>query len=455
MKEFSTRQLAYMIKADCTISGDSFFTDVSIDSRTIKPGDCFFAIPGENFDGHNFVEQAFEKGAVCSVVNKGFKSTSNKILKVNDTVKALGLFAHNYRCQLKTKVVAITGSVGKTTARHITFHILSQHYKVFQSPRNFNNNIGLPITLLKTKPQTDILIAELGSNRPGEISYLTKLAMPDIAVVTNISAAHLEGFGNIRTIAKEKLSIAEGLRENGVLILNGDRNNLKKGLLRKNIRIITFGKTENCNIRADNILSSGVSSKFTIDGIKITIPLPGTGNIENALAAWAICRQFGIKIEDFSQGLKNLPPLPMRAELLHIGSLTVLNDCYNANPASMKNALNILKNLGSAQNRRTVFICGDMAELGTRSAELHVQLGNSIAGAGIKVLFTVGDYAKTVSSSAGANADYNLQTESFEDVNSICNKLKKIIKDYDIILVKGSRIVKLEAVLEKLRELFQ
>ena len=469
MKKFSITDLSRIIKA-CPINRvsrienqESNFTGVSIDSRTIKTGDCFFAIQGENFDGHDYVLDAFAKRAACAVVRKdavckieNYSPSGICLLEVEDTVKALGDFAREYRRQAGFKVVAITGSVGKTTTRHIAYHVLSRHFCVFQSPKNFNNNIGLPLTLLGADPQDQIVIAELGTNHPGEIGYLTRIAGPDIAVVTNVHPAHLEGFGDLETIIEEKLSIAEGLSQDGILIINTDLVNWLNGD-RLNQKIITFGKSDNADYRVSNITFDALGSRFAINGTKVHLPLPGPGNVENALAACAVCNQLGLTIDDFAQAVKTLPPLSMRAELLQIGTLTVLNDCYNANPASMKNALDILVNLGSTKKRRLVFICGNMAELGRQTELLHAELGASIAKARVQLLLAVGKFAKITTQAAKRTADsiqHNLQVECFEDTLSTCNNLQKFIKDYDIILVKGSRTAKLEVVVEKLKEPF-
>jgi UDP-N-acetylmuramoyl-tripeptide--D-alanyl-D-alanine ligase len=470
MKEFSITALAQIIKAEPT-KNVSVFTGVSIDSRTTQAGDCFFAIGGDNFDGHDYVPDAFAKGAACAVVSKNFKEdkfTHKTILKVNNTIKALGRFALEYRRQADFKVIAITGSVGKTTTRQITYHVLTRHFRVFVAPKNFNNNIGLPLTLLGADPEDQIIIAELGSNHRGEIAYLTRTAQPDIAVVTNVYPAHLAGFGDLQTIIQEKLSISEGLQAGGTLIINADCNQLVDACLAKGIAFYTFGKSDRCDVQAQNIAYNTTGSRFTIDGTQVLLPLPGPGNVENAVAAWSICHQFGITIDDFAYAVKTLPAVPMRTELLQIGTLTVLNDCYNANPTSMKNALDILAglpfcnkpqngvpvNLSSAEKRRLVFICGEMAELGQQSERLHAELGASIAQAKVRLLLTVGKVAKITAEAAEASAEYDLQTKSFDDTLSACNNLKEFIKDYDIVLVKGSRVAKLEMAIEKLKELF-
>ncbi len=482
MKNFLIADLARIIGAHLETTPEherramshEFFAGVSIDSRTIKPGDCFFAIPGENFDGHDYVSEAFAKGAVCAVVSKELKNSKFRVclLKVDDTVKALGDFAREYRQQTGFKVVAITGSVGKTTTRHITYYVLSKHFRVFQPLKNFNNNIGLPLTLLGADPEHQVVIVELGTNHPGEIAYLTGIALPDIAVVTNVYPAHLEGLGNLQTIIHEKLSISEGLKANGILIINADFDQLTDACRARGIRFVTFGKSASeADYRAANITYDSFGSHFAINGVDVYLPLPGPGNVENALAACAVCNQLGVTIEDFAQTVSTkggLSPTPMRAELLQIGTLTILNDCYNANPASMENALEILSSLGSTplekrfltgsiQNRRTVFICGDMAELGQQTQLLHRQLGESIAKAKVQLLLAVGKFAHIAGQAAKEAADslgHNLQVKYFDDTISACNNLQKFIKNYDIILVKGSRVAKLEAVVEKLKELF-
>ena len=432
---------------------ESSFTGVSTDSRTAKPGDCFFAITGDNFDGHNYVEEAFAKGAVCAVVSRNVKGGT--ILKVDDTTKALGDFARHYRRQAGYKVVAITGSVGKTTTRQIAYHVLSRHYRVFQAPKNFNNSIGLPLTLLGADPKDQIVIAELGSNYPGEIACLTRIALPDVAVVTSVHPAHLAGFGDLQTIIQEKLSISDGLKPDGVLIINADFDQLVSACQAKGTRFYTFGKSDGCHYQARNITPARFGSRFTIDGTQVHLPLAGPGNVENALAAWAVCSQFGLTIEDFARAAKTQPAVSMRAEPLQIGTLTVLNDCYNANPASMKNALDILTHLNSTGKRRLVFICGDMAELGRQTEHLHAELGASIVEAGVQLLIAVGRFAKIAAEAAKRSAEYDLQTKCFDDTLSACNNLKGFIKDYDIILVKGSRTAKLEMAVERLKQLFR
>ena len=453
MKSFPIAALAKIINSSSSNNFNGCLTGITIDSRAVKAGDCFFAIKGDNFDGHDYVTKAFENGASCAVVNKNHPCDNwpgdKIILKVDDTLQSLADFAGEYRKQQKFKVVAITGSVGKTTTRRIVAHVLSKHYNVFQSPANFNNNIGLPITLLGADPQHEIIIAELGSNYPGEIEYLSKIAAPDIAAVTTVTAAHLLGFKNIDNIIEEKLSIAAGLADDGLLIVN---EKLKKPCQTRNLRFTTFGQSASADIFAEDILYSDFSSSFKIAGVKIDLPLPGPGNVENTIASWAICKALGVSIEDFADGIKTVKAASMRTETIRIGDVTILADCYNANPASMKNALAILSNMKSSKTGRKVFICGDMGELGSESKSLHEQLGLDISGTDIDILITVGELSAITAQIAEQNSD--IEIKSFKDVVSACNNLEKIIKDSDIVLVKGSRSAKLELTIEKINQLF-
>jgi UDP-N-acetylmuramoyl-tripeptide--D-alanyl-D-alanine ligase len=472
MKPISINKLAQIINAElknsslapAPVAGAGIqlaideITGISTDSRTVKTGDCFFAISGDKFDGHNFLDQVFQKGAACAVVSKKVQSKygDKPLLKVADTIATLGQLAHFYRNDLNPTVIAITGSVGKTTTRQIIYNCLSRHLPTIQSPKSFNNNIGLPLTILAAQPDTKIIVAEIGSNHPGEIANLAKIACPDIALVTNVHPAHLDGFGSIEAIAAEKSSIADGLRENGTLVINADQPLLLDVCRSKKIKnLITFGiRRRRTDIQAYNIELLPTSSRFKIEDTIIDLPLPGPGNCQNALAAWAVCSQLDIKLHDFAASLKELSAVAMRAEILQIGSITVINDCYNANPASMHNSLQILSHIDPTGNRRLVFICGDMNELGKDTELLHAELGRQIARSNIGLLITVGPFAQVAAQAAKQSAKSNIEIISYPDTISACNSLQKFIKDTDIILVKGSRVIGLEEAVEKLKSLF-
>ena len=470
-------------------------TGVSTDSRTINAGDCFFAIAGDNFDGHNYVAEVFHKGAACAVVCRPVNGEpiAGPILRVPDTIRALGDLAHEYRRTHPFTVVAITGSVGKTTTRQIIHHVLSRRFRTHQAKKSFNNNIGLPLTLLSADPQDEVIVAELGANHPGEIACLTRIAQPNIAVVTNAHPAHLEGFGDLATIVREKLSIAEGLASDGALIINSDIEPLvaaarssamirgegvsplrpagilpairgrdaldtkeqgQDALATRGRRFYTFGKSADATYRAERIVCEALHSTFTINGTQVRLPLPGPGNVENALAAWAVCDQLGVTAESFAEVVASLQGVAMRAEPVQIGTLTVLNDCYNANPASMKNALAMLGNLRSAangkQNRRLVFVCGEMAELGPQTKSLHAELGATVAETGVDLLVTIGESPRVTARAAQEATRRSLQVQCFDDAASACDRLRELIRENDIVLVKGSRMARLERVVERL-----
>jgi UDP-N-acetylmuramoyl-tripeptide--D-alanyl-D-alanine ligase len=459
MKEISISDLAGIIRASFAVQGSMMrvCTGVSTDSRIVKAGDCFFAVTGEKFDGHDYLRDVFEKGAVCAVVERDIETkdfAGKCVLRVRDTIEAMGILAGWYRKAVGFIVVAITGSAGKTTTKQIVAHVLGRSFNVHCSPKSFNNQIGVPLTLLGAEQDVEIVVAEIGSNRPGEISYLTQIAWPDIAVVTNVHPAHLEGFGDTQTVAREKLSIAEGLKPEGVLIVNGDSRLLMDTCRSRGLKFLTFGKSADSDYRVCNIRSEVSASRFTIDGVEIYLPLAGSGNIENALAAWAVCSRFGIEATDFARAVRALPAVSMRTELLQAGTLTILNDCYNANPASMKNALGILAGIDSTGRGRKVFICGEMAELGQQAEQLHTELGKLIAEAKVALVLAIGPMAKIAAEAAKASTGDDLQIKCFEDTPSACNKLHEFIQDYDIILVKGSRSASLEKAVEKLKELF-
>jgi UDP-N-acetylmuramoyl-tripeptide--D-alanyl-D-alanine ligase len=467
MKAHTIQNLANILKTRAPRQ-DGRFTAVSTDSRSVGPGDCFFAISGPNFDGHNFVGQAIRKGAVCAVVNRGIElpgADGKYLLRVDDTVKALGSLAARYRAECGFKVIAITGSVGKTTTRHIIAHVLSSRYRVYQAPKNFNNQIGLPLTLLAAGPDNEFVVAELGTNKPGEIDYLSKIACPDIAVVTNVCPAHLEGFGSLEAIVEEKLSIADGLSPGSKLFINGDNENLVAAARRSNLNFKTFGLSQQCDIHPEqsdpSTARSAVtswncgSSSFTIERTTIKVPLIGRGNLENSLAAWSVCSELDFTAEQFAVAVRNLPAIPMRTDIKRLGTITVIDDCYNANPGSMNNALELLSKMAVTENRRPVFICGDMAELGAQSQQLHRELASDIVRAGVQLVIAVGPLAAVAASTAKDLADYELELENFTDADCAADNLHKFIKDYDIVLVKGSRTAALEKCAGKLQILFE
>lgn len=430
---------------------------VSTDTRTIRRGDCFFAIVGPNFDGHQFIPQALEKGAVCAVAQNQVALPSEwmgRVIWVKDTVAALGQLAVWYRRQLGAKVVAITGSAGKTTTRHIIHHILSRKMMCHQAMKSFNNNIGLPLTILSAKAEHQVLLLELGTNHPGEIAALTQLALPDIALVTCVAPAHLEGFGTVGNIIREKLSICQGLVDSGLFIINGDQPEVVEYARKLNRPFMTFGISPSCDVRTDRLESGGWDGQLTIEKETFVVPLPGRANLMNALAAWAVCRTFGVTVSEFAEAMSNLEPVAMRMNIETTGPIKIINDCYNANPASMSNALECLMELSRKENRRSVFVSGCMAELGPASAKLHHELGHKAAQWGVGEIIAAGQFASDIIAGAVKGGLDASACKAYSDTQTLCDNLHNFVRPDDIILVKGSRAAGMEKAVERLRTLF-
>lgn len=437
--------------ADVCGDTNSWILGVSTDSRSIKSGECFFAIEGEQFNGHDYVSAAFKKGAACAVVNADWNGGSDGcLLKVKDTIEALGILAKEYRKLLSAKIVGITGSAGKTTSREMLYQVLSSRFKVYRSPKSFNNNIGVPLTILMAEGNEDVLIVEMGTNHPGEIEYLTRIVQPDIAVITSVYPAHLEGLGGIDGVIKEKSSIAEGLSPQGRFIINGMMPALVEHCRTKGYRFITFGRSKGCDISGYNIGTDGERGWLTIDDVKVVVPAPGDGMIDNAIGVWAVAREFGLTAQEFADSLKRFTPASMRTEVLKLKRATVISDCYNANPGSMKNALGVL---ASMKGGRKVFVCGPMKELGSMTDTYHAELGRQIAEAGVDLLLTAGPMDATVRA-AGQSSGGAVAAMSFINTQELVNKLRELVRQDDIILVKGSRAVGLELAVAELKKIF-
>lgn len=455
MKEMKVEQIAKAIGASVPNGLSGIVSEVAIDSRAAGPGCVFFAIKGDNFDGHDYIEQALDNGAVCAVSSRQADGDLDRVLIVDDTIEALGALANHYRNECGFKVVAITGSAGKTSTRQIAFHALNKFFKSYQAQKSFNNNIGLPLTILGADADCEIVVTEMGTNNPGEIEPLSLIAEPDVALVNNIFAAHLEGLKSIEGITAEKASIAAGLKSCGKFLINGDFPTLVEFCKNNHPEFVTFGTTKGCDIAASNLASTGTSGELVVDGELVNVPLPGRGNLANAVAAFAICKQFGIDAARFAGAMESLSPITMRMEIESFGDVTIINDCYNANPASMQNAVHTLVEMADGKNRRSVFICGHMAELGEHAEQLHRQLGEKVGRSGIEMLITTGPFAEIVAETARASSDNATVASTFENTNNLCENLNNLLLPDDIILVKGSRSAKLEAATQKIAKIFK
>jgi len=424
---------------------------ISTDSRSIFGEDLFFALRGENFDGHNFVSDALEKGALGAVVEKDFRAKENKvIIKVKDTTRALGDLARALRKRLSASVVAITGSNGKTTTKDMVAHILSASGGVVKAEKSYNNFVGLPLTIFSATAGTDFLVAEMGTSEKGEIARLVDIAGPDVALITNISQTHLEGLANIEGVASAKAEILDGLSPEGLAIVNGDDDWCRKILGRSPARVISFGLGSEVDVRAKDIAISADGIQFTLGRERFSLALLGRFNVYNALAAVAVARRFGTPLELARERLKSFRAQSMRMEILRLGPITLINDAYNANPRSMQMALEVLEEFPAS--RRRILVFGDMLELGEKSDALHRDLGARIARGKIDLLLTVGDKAKLAAESAQDSGMPKAHIRSFLTVEEVGRDLSVLLEEGDVALLKASRRIGLERVIPIVKE---
>src|SRR5947209_650680 len=364
--------------AGCSLaSGDGtvVIVKVSSDSRTVKPGELFVALRGENFDGHDFVESAAKTDAAGAIVDSNWKGNVPEnfaLIRAKDTLQAYQELAANYRKSLTLNVVAITGSNGKTSTKDFTAAVLTRRFRVTKTEGNFNNHVGLPRTILEATSGNEVAVWEIGMNHPGEIAVLAKLAAPDVAIITNIGVAHIEFMGSREKIAEEKGALAEAVGTQGTVILNADDPLTRSIAARARGKVILAGTTAG-NIRAGEISQSGTRTDFTIlEGAhrcRAQLPVPGLHMVQNALLAVAAGRAFGLSLEDCAAGLIAAPLTKARLQIKDVGGVQFLDDSYNANPDSMKAALRTLVELDADGKR--IAVLGEMLELGEESERAH------------------------------------------------------------------------------------
>ncbi len=453
-------KIAEVIKATNgkLIYGDDeiLVSGISSDSRTIKEGELFIPIIGERFDGHDFISEAFKKGASACITNKTIKGTKEKVIVlVNDTTKALGDLAQYYRMKFKIPLVAITGSVGKTTTKDMAASVLGQKLNCLKTQGNFNNEIGLPFTLLNLDNFHEAAVIELGMRGFGEIKRLSMIAQPDIALITNIGISHMERLGSKQNILKAKLEILEGLNEKGILVLNGDDSLLRAldGLTEYDIRF--YGIMDKADYNAYDIKSQGERGTVfntVIEGYEyqVYVPLPGMHNIYNALAAIAVGIELNIPPEAVINGIAEAKASELRLNIMEIGDIKVINDAYNACPDSMKASLDILSE-AEGKNKK-IAVLGDMLELGENEKNEHVEIGRYAAGKNIDLIVTVGQIALHIARGAVEAGFEKSLVYTFENTDGALLFLYENIEKNDVILIKGSRYMKMEYIIEKLKE---
>ncbi|NPB09783.1 MAG: UDP-N-acetylmuramoyl-tripeptide--D-alanyl-D-alanine ligase [Thermodesulfobacteria bacterium] len=437
------------------------FSGVSHDSRTIKPGELFVAIRGPRYDGHRFVLDAFSRGAKGALVeywpediNIFELHRALSIIKVPDTRRALEDLAAYWRKQLGAKVVAVTGSCGKSTTKEMIASLLAPHFRVAKSPGNWNNLIGVPLSILNTPPETEVLVLELATNRPGEIARLTEIASPDVAVLVSVHPSHLEGLGDFEGVLKEKLALFEKAPSNAVLVYPYDqeevRNRARDICQNRVAWCLSFGLGEGANVRAKDLEFSKEGTAFRLvfrdREAPVRLPLLGEHFVRDALAAAAAALALGLSFEEVARGLSQVETLSRRLEMRSLGPHLLLDDTYNANPASLEAACQVASKLKDGFSK-AIAVVGDMKELGEASKELHEEAGRKLAQVFDRV-FAVGEEAAALASAAGSKARH------FQSKEELLEALKGELEEPSLVLVKGSRAMKMEEIVSALEEAY-
>ncbi|BBO16718.1 UDP-N-acetylmuramyl pentapeptide synthase [Candidatus Brocadia pituitae] len=431
---------------------------VSIDSRTIQNGDLFFALKGERVDGHHYILPAMKSGAAGAVVscveNIDEAYEHFPVICVKDTVTALGDLARYYRRKLPAKIIGITGSNGKTTTKEMTYHVLSQFGSVVRSQKSFNNYIGVPLTLFAIENKHHYGVLEMGTNAPGEILRLSEIGAPDVAVILNVSQTHLEGLGDTEGVASAKGEILENLSTEGVFVYNADNLWCVRIADRFPGKKISFGFSPHAQIRCTNAKKEGEGYRLVVNGcLEIDLPVPGYHNISNCLASFAVCHALGHNIYRLKEVFSSFHLPHMRMERQRIGNITLINDAYNANPESVRAALAYLQEM-NAKGRR-VFICGDMLELGSDTVRFHREIGERVAQTSIDLLWTVGEHAAEIAKAAKLSGMSERRIASFKETTDIPDSEMGEFRENDTVLIKGSRGMHMENIIEKLRKCLQ
>ena len=431
---------------------------IAIDSRRLTPGEAFVAIQGTRLDGHRFIEDAAHRGASCLIVSyvpaPTNGSASLPTILVDDTTEALGRLARFHRRRLNPTVIAVTGSCGKTTTKELIARLLGGPDAVLKTTGTQNNHIGVPLTLLRLTSHHRTAVVELGSNHTGEIAYLASLAEPDVAVVTNVGPVHLEFFGSLSGVLREKLSLLEAIPSEGSAVLPGDQLDVcleAPQYLDAQARVVMFGTNERCDLQALDIQRAGEGMVMRLrDHLgQWAIPLVGYHNVENTLAALACAWSVGVPLSEARARLRSFEPVPLRSQIVRCHGMTILNDCYNANPLSFARALETLRDL---EARRKLAIVGDMLELGTYAPSAHQAIGRMATQLGIDAVLAVGEYAEDVAQ--GVRETRPTGATTYRTVPEMIEHLPGMLQEGDGLLVKGSRKLNLEQVTDFLLQYY-
>ncbi len=439
------------------ISGTSTerILNICIDSRKVACGDLFIPIKGERFDGHDFLVPSLQAGAVAALTQQDVPAIEGKaIIRVDDTQKALKDIAAWYRGLFDIPLVGITGSVGKTSTKDMIASVLAEKYSVLKTQGNFNNEIGLPLTLFNLDKSHEAAVIEMGMSNLGEISRLTAIAKPHIAVITNIGMSHIENLGSRENILKAKLEILEGLDSNGLVVLNSDDGFLAGVAKNLAFRTKMYGIENEADYRAYNVKNQGENgTDFTVKigeiEYNVHIPVPGIHNVYNALAAMAAGVELGIPVESIIQGIAKFSSGNMRLNIITHNGIKIINDAYNASPNSMEAAINVLKDV--AAGGRSAAVLGDMLELGDWAPEAHRGVGIFAAAKAVSCLVAVGQNARYIAQGARESGMPEAQIHSFDSNEEAIRYLRTWLQSGDVVLVKGSRGMKMEQIVEELK----
>ncbi len=456
MLSLNIEQISRAISAFKVIPGEgAVFNSVCTDSRKVKEGDLFFALHGENHDGHDFAVKALGFGAKGLVLNRmvdGLLPGKATVFLVKDTLKALQDLAAFNRRQSGVMLVAVTGSSGKTSTKDLIYSVLSAKFRAVKTQGNFNNEVGLPLTLLQLGEEHQVAVVEMGMRGFKEIDFLSQIALPNGAVITNIGEAHLELLGSVDNIARAKGELLEHVPETGFAVLHGDSPFIAREAKRCRGKVILYGEKPEFDLCLKEVAAENGGNRFTVafrDRVEeFFLPLPGRHNIINSLAAIAVGHEYGMSYEEIKSGLAGANLTAMRLEILELNGVKIINDAYNANPDSTKAALQVLMEMGGA---RKIAILGDMLELGKMAETAHKKVGKAAYEAGVDLLATVGELGSLIGTGAfeaGLPADriYNYQT-----AKEAANGLKNVLKAGDVVLVKGSRGMRMEGFIETLK----
>jgi len=456
---FTVRDIVTAVKGKL-LSGnsDEILTGLSTDTRKMKKGELFLAIKGDRFDGHSFILDAVSKGAGGVLVQEGgitnanFKLPDISFISVSDSIKSFGDIGNFHRSRFSIPIIGITGSNGKTTAKEMTFAILSKKFSVLKNFGTENNNIGVPLTLLRLNSEHNIAVLEMGTNHLGEIRRLSEIARPTTAIITNVGPSHLEYLEDMETVLKAKVEILEYMGPGGKLILNADDEYLRT--IKTNLKTVWFGFDKESDFYADKISLEPDGINFRLNGKwDISLGVLGRHNVSNALSAIACAWDFGISIEEIRDTLKEFRVPNMRMEVKRFGDIKIINDTYNANPQSMKQAIEALRDM--ATEGRKILIAGDMLELGTFSGRFHHLVGKQAAESGFDLIVAVGKLAEYVAKGAQEAGMSERKIKLCALMKDARAKVATLIKKGDTILIKGSRAMKMEEIVGDLESQFK